>query len=199
MQDDLEGGLTIFCPLDDPFKAFLPKYKNLSASDKAALLEFMAVPVYESIDMLKSNNGLMNTLATNGAQKFDFTVQNEGEEVTLKTKINTVKIVGTLLDEQPLAIYTVNKVLLPKELFKPAPTPAPAPAPEDSADAPSPPKKGKKGKAAPSPDDAESDSPADAPDGDTADSTADENAGAQILIARYLGLMLSLCVGVLLL
>ncbi|PRQ32884.1 putative fasciclin-like arabinogalactan protein [Rosa chinensis] len=79
----------------------------------------------------------MNTLATNGAEKYDFTVQNDGQAVTLKNKLVTAKIIGTLIDEQPLAIYTINKVLTPKELYKGAtPTPAPAPAPEKAADAP---------------------------------------------------------------
>ncbi|KAF2305561.1 hypothetical protein GH714_006760 [Hevea brasiliensis] len=128
-QDNLDGGLTVFCPLDDPFKAFLPKFKNLTAAGKTSLLEFFGVPVYQSLSMLKSNNGLMNTLATDGANKFDFTVQNDGEDVTLKTRSTTAKIIGTLIDEQPVAVFTINKVLLPKELFKAeAPTPAPAPA-----------------------------------------------------------------------
>ncbi|KAA8527066.1 hypothetical protein F0562_008705 [Nyssa sinensis] len=134
--DNVDGGLTVFCPADDAFKNFLPKYKNLTAAGKQAVLEYHGVPVYQSLSTLKSNNGLMNTLATDGANKYDFTVQNDGEAVTLKTKIVTVKITGTLLDQQPLAIFTIDKVLLPEELFKAAPTPAPAPAP--TADALSP-------------------------------------------------------------
>ncbi|KAF2288952.1 hypothetical protein GH714_023050 [Hevea brasiliensis] len=127
LEDNLDGGLTVFCPLDDPFKAFLPRFKNLTAAGKTSFLEFFGVPVYQSLSTLKSNNGLMNTLATDGANKFDFTVQNDGEDVTLKTKSTTAKITGTLIDEQPVAVYTINKVLLPKELFKAeAPTPAPA-------------------------------------------------------------------------
>ncbi|MED6145056.1 hypothetical protein PIB30_021412 [Stylosanthes scabra] len=131
--------------------------------------------------MLKSNNGLMNTLATDGANNFDFTVQNDGEQVTLKTKTVTAKITGTLIDEDPLAIYTIDKVLLPKELFKaPAPSPAPAPAPEPaSADAPASPKKGgkkKKQKAADAPADEET-APADSPS-DAADESADGGSGA---------------------
>ena len=117
-ESSAEGGLTVFCPGDDAFKAFLPKYKNLTAARKTALLEYHGVPVYQSMAMLKSNNGVMNTLATDGASKFDFTVQNDGMDVTLKTKVVTAKITGTLIDEQPIAIYTVDKVLQPKELFK---------------------------------------------------------------------------------
>ncbi|KAK7305253.1 hypothetical protein VNO77_43155 [Canavalia gladiata] len=177
--DNLDGGLTVFCPVDDAFKAFLPKYKNLTASGKIALLLFHGVPVYQSIAMLKSNNGLQNTLATDGANKFDFTVQNDGEQVTLKTKATTAKITDTLMDEQPLAIFAINKVLLPRELFKTAEAPAPAPAPEPAAaDAPLPPKKKGRKKNADAPaDDDSSDAPADSPD-DAADETAADNNGA---------------------
>ncbi|MBA0699439.1 hypothetical protein Goari_001074 [Gossypium aridum] len=189
-EDNLNGGLTVFCPLDDAFKAFLPKYKNLTASGKESFLEFFGVPVYQSLSMLKSNNGLMNTLATDGASKFDFTIQNDGEQVTLKTKINTVKITGTLLDEQPVAIYTIDKVLMPRELFKAAPTPAPAPAPEEAADAPkaSKSKSKSKSKSAPTP---ESDAPADSPDDDPADQTADDNAASSFKGGRFVAVGLS--------
>jgi hypothetical protein len=194
VQDTIDGGLTVFCPLDDPFKAFLPKFKNLTASGKESLLQFFGVPVYQSLAMLKSNNGIMNTLATNGDKKFDFTVQNDGEDVTLKTRGTTAKIVGTLIDEQPLAIYSIDKVLLPKELFKAALTPAPAPAPEEAADAP----KSSKHKK-PSADDAPSDSPADSPDGDAADQTADDNASVRLDGGRLVAMVLSLCLGLLML
>ncbi|KAK6230104.1 hypothetical protein QUC31_001622 [Theobroma cacao] len=188
-EDNVNGGLTVFCPLDDPFKAFLPKYKNLTASKQSSFLEFFGVPVYQSLSTLKSKNGIMNTLATDGASKFDFTVQNEGEEVTLKTKVNTVKITGTLLDEQPVAIYTIDKVLMPSELFKAAPTPAPAPAPEMEADAPKASKSKSKSKSAPA---SESDSPAESPDDDPADQTADDdNAAASLEAGRFAAVGLS--------
>ncbi|XP_062078867.1 fasciclin-like arabinogalactan protein 1 [Humulus lupulus] len=177
-EDNLAGGLTVFCPMDDAFKAFMPKFKNLTKAGKNSLLEFHAVPLYQSMAMLKSSNGLTNTLATDGASNFDFTVQNDGEQVTLKTKLVTARITGTLLDEQPVAIYTINKVLMPKELFKhEAETPAPAPAPEKAADAPkSSKKKGKK--AAPSPDD-DADAPAPDDEEDPADQTADDNGAVR--------------------
>nr|KYP49797.1 Fasciclin-like arabinogalactan protein 1 [Cajanus cajan] len=187
--DTLDGGLTVFCPLDDAFKSFLPKFKNLTASAKVQLLEFHGVPVYQSLATLKSNNGLQNTLATDGANNFDFTVQNDGEQVTLKTRLSTAKITDTLFDEQPLAVFAINKVLQPKELFK-AESPAPSPAPEPAAaDAPSPPKKKgkKKTPAADAPAD-DSDAPADSP-GDSADDTADDSNSA---VRRYVSVVLPL-------
>lgn len=198
--DNLDGGLTVFCPVDDAFKKFLPKYKNLTAAGKAALLEFHGIPVYQSIANLKSSNGVQNTLATDGADKYDFTVQNDGDQVTLRTRAVTARITDTLIDEQPLAIYAIDKVLLPEELFKAeAPTPSPAPAPEPAAaDAPEAPKKKKtKKKAADAPADSDSDAPADSPD-DAADQTADDSDGA-VRFDGSVGMVLALAFGFLLL
>ncbi|KAK6149415.1 hypothetical protein DH2020_016940 [Rehmannia glutinosa] len=185
-ESNVESGLTIFCPGDDAMKGFMPKFKNLTASAKQSLLEYHGIPVYQSLSGLKSSNGLTNTLATDGASKYDFTVQNDGTQVTIMTKIVTAKIVNTLIDEQPLAIYELNKVLMPRELFKGALPPAPAPAPEADAESPKPSKKKHKSPPAPS------DSPADAPDGDVADQTADSNGAAGFDGGRFVAVILSL-------
>lgn len=186
-EDIVDAGLTVFCPLDDVFKKFLPKYKNLTAAGKVSLTLFHGIAVYESIPMLKSGNGPMNTLATDGGAKdYILTIQNDGEQVTVKSKIVTARITGTLIDKEPVAIYTIDKVLLPKELFNAtkATTPAPAPAPEadspKSADSSAP----------------ESDSPADAPDEDPADQTADNNdAGARFNGGGFVAVVLSVWLG----
>ncbi|KAF8414265.1 hypothetical protein HHK36_002265 [Tetracentron sinense] len=184
--DNLDGGLTVFCPTDEVMKIFMPKYKNLTAEGKVALLSYHGVPVYQSMAMLKSNNGLMNTLATDGANKYDFTVQNDGEEVTLKTKIVTAKITGTILDEQPLAVYTINKVLLPMELFKASPTPAPAPAPEPEPEPEADSPKAEKNSSPPDP---------SAPEGEPADQEADVNGGVRFNGVRCFAVVLSMWLG----
>ncbi|XP_040383701.1 fasciclin-like arabinogalactan protein 1 [Oryza brachyantha] len=134
-QSAVGGGVTVFCPTDDAVRAFMPRYRNLTAEGKAEVLLFHAVPVYYSRGSLKSNNGVMNTLATDGAAKnYNFTVQNEGDAVTIKTAASqdVARVKSTVLDADPVAIFTVDSVIEPVELFKPAPAPSPAPA----ADAP---------------------------------------------------------------
>ncbi|GFZ05402.1 FASCICLIN-like arabinogalactan 2 [Actinidia rufa] len=102
--ENLDGGLTVFCPSDAVFDCV-------------------------HAQTLKSSNGLMNTLATDGAEKFDFTVQNDGDNVMLKTKVVTASVTATVVDKEPLIAYKIDKVLLPAELFKPAKA-APAPKAE---------------------------------------------------------------------
>ncbi|XP_007049368.2 PREDICTED: fasciclin-like arabinogalactan protein 2 [Theobroma cacao] len=177
--ENIDGGLTVFCPTDPVIKGFMPKYENLTAAQKVSLQLYHGIPVYQSMQTLKSSNGIVNTLATDGANKFDFTVQNDGEVVTLKTKVMTAKITGTLKDEEPLIVYKIDKVLLPRELFK---TVEEAEAPKASKS---------KHKAADAP---ESDAPAES---DPADESADDENGVAGLEGRRLVMVLfSLCIGV---
>jgi uncharacterized surface protein with fasciclin (FAS1) repeats len=162
LNETKDNGLTLFCPVDAAVAAFAPKYKNLTAKAKTAILLYHAVPDYFSLQLLKSNNGMVSTLATTSYVKKDysFSVKNDDEDVTLATKVVTSTITDTVGDSEPLAVYAVSKFLQPKELFKVVQAPAPAPEPSK--------KKGNKGA-----DDDESSS-----DDDSDDSTADKGAAA---------------------
>ncbi|KAL3510078.1 hypothetical protein ACH5RR_029479 [Cinchona calisaya] len=182
---NVEGGLTVYCPTDGVINSFMPKYKNLTTDGKVSLLLYHGVPVYQSLGMLKSNNGQMNTLATEGANKYEFTVQNDGEDIKLETKVVTATITGTLIDEDPVAVYKIDKVLLPREVFKAAP---PAPAPKGSKDA--------KEK-----DTSEADAPGPGTDDDSvpADQTASDNGALTINGGWFMPGALSLFLGCLVL
>lgn len=137
------GGITVFCPTDEAISGFMPHYKNLTKDGKTILLLFHGIPFYNSLGMLKSKNGQLNTLATEGNSKYDVTVKNDGEDVKVDTEVNTATITGTLIDQDQLAVFKIDKVMLPRQLFKSAPD---APAPKasksskskDVADAPGP-------------------------------------------------------------
>lgn len=173
-QENIDGGLTVFCPSDSVVNAFMTKNKNLTKSQKLSLALFHAFPIYESMQMLKSNNGVINTLATDGASKYELTIQNNGEDIQLETKVVTATITQTLIDEDTLIIYRIDKVLQPKELFKATAAPAPKSAKKSNADSP----------------DAES------PEEDSADSTADSNSNASVMLTggKLVGVALSLAV-----
>ncbi|CAO2202320.1 unnamed protein product [Urochloa humidicola] len=145
-QSAVSGGVTAFCPTDDALRSFMPSYKNLTDDGKASLLLFHAVPVYYTLGSLKSSNGPMNTLATDGASRnYNFTVQNVGDQVSIRTEASegAAKVRETVYDREPVAIYAVDAVLEPVELFEPAEAPAPAPAPAAVAPKAAP-KKGKR-------------------------------------------------------
>jgi uncharacterized surface protein with fasciclin (FAS1) repeats len=157
-----DNGLTLFCPVDSAVAAFAATYKNLTAKAKTAILLYHGVPDYFSLQLLKSNNGMVTTLATASEKKMDYSydVKNKDETVTLQTRVVTSSVTATVGDMEPLAVYAVDKFLQPKELFKVVEAPAPAPAPEPS-------KKKKAGHGG-GDDDSSDDSTADAEKGDAA-------------------------------
>jgi uncharacterized surface protein with fasciclin (FAS1) repeats len=155
-----DNGLTLFCPVDSAVAAFAATYKNLTAKAKTAILLYHAVPDYFSLQLLKSNNGMVTTLATASEKKMDYSydVKNKDETVTLQTRVVTSSVTATVGDMEPLAVYAVDKFLQPKELFKVVEAPAPAPEPS---------KKKKAGHGG-GDDDSSDDSTADAEKGDAA-------------------------------
>ncbi|XP_027330128.1 fasciclin-like arabinogalactan protein 2 [Abrus precatorius] len=189
-KENVDGGLTVFCPTDSAVSGFTSKYKNLTDAQKVSLLLYHGVPVYQSMQMLKSNNGVMNTLATEGANKYDFTVQNDGEDVMLETKVDTASIVGTLIDQDPFVAYKISKVLMPRELFKESEAPAESPKASKKST-----KKGKANSEA-------ADAPADGPSSEADDQkAADDNNGVSRLPngLRLVMVLLSLVMGLLVL
>ncbi|CAO2187789.1 unnamed protein product [Urochloa humidicola] len=181
-----DTALTLFCPVDAAVDAFMPKFKNLTAKAKTAILLYHAVPDYYSMQFLKSNKGKVTTLATTSVAKKDYTyeAQTEADTVTLDTTVTTSTIQATVRDDDPLAIYAVSKVLQPKELFK-------SKKPEDLAPAPAPegPKKKKTKKKPGSTSAAEAPSDDESADGPATDNSADDAAdkarAAPSLLAQW--------------
>ncbi|VAI30980.1 unnamed protein product [Triticum turgidum subsp. durum] len=167
LNETKDNGLTLFCPVDAAVAAFMPKYKNLTAKAKTAILLYHGVPDYFSLQLLKSNNGMVSTLATTSEVKKDYSydVQNDDEKVTLVTKVVTSTVTATVGDSEPLAVYAVSKFLKPKELFKVAQAPTPAPS--------------KKGKKEAGDDDDSSD------DEDSDDATTDKGDAAPAVYGRW--------------
>ncbi|KAG6485012.1 hypothetical protein ZIOFF_053540 [Zingiber officinale] len=130
-ESNLNDGLTVLCPIDSAIRAFADKYKNLTAPGKASLLLYHGTPAYYSPQLLKSRKGAFPTLATDTHnKKYKYTVAKSGDSITVKTHIVSATITSTIIDQDPDAIYAIDKVLQPQELFKPEDpvTPASAPA-----------------------------------------------------------------------
>lgn len=118
-EKSIGGGLTIFCPVDKALEAFEPAFKNLAPDGRLALVLYHGVPRHYSLPMLKANNGDMNTLATDGAKNYNFTVRNVGDTVTLLSAARkAATVTGTLMDADSLAVHIIDAMLLPRELFK---------------------------------------------------------------------------------
>lgn len=137
-QSTADKGLTIFAPNDEAFKAKgVPDLSKLTNAEVVSLLQYHAAAKYLPVGSLKTTKDSINTLASNGAGKFDLTVSVAGDSLTLHTGVDSSRIAETILDSTPLSIYSVDSVLLPPELFAKSPSPAPAPGPV-TAPSPSP-------------------------------------------------------------
>ncbi|XP_068635876.1 fasciclin-like arabinogalactan protein 8 [Aristolochia californica] len=139
-QNVISKGLTIFAPSDEAFKAAgVPDLSKLSSAEVVQLLEYHALPQYAPVGTLKTATGPIATLASNGAGKYDLKTTTAGDSVTLHSGLSSSRVSSTVVDSTPFAIFTVDNILLPAELFGVAPGSAPAPAPaNEPAASPSP-------------------------------------------------------------
>jgi len=138
--NNTEQGITIFAPSDTAFSS-LPKktLANLTADEiKEVLLAHCISKFYTLTDFQDFSNPA-NTMATgsNGG-KYNLNITGDGGTVTVSSGYVTTPIISTVHVTDPLALYTVGKVLLPEDIFGlPSPSPAPAPSPEADSLSPS--------------------------------------------------------------
>ncbi|KAL8501493.1 hypothetical protein ACS0TY_020861 [Phlomoides rotata] len=144
-------GLTVFAPTDNAFST-LPAgtLNSLSDQQKVSLVQFHILPTFLSTSQFQTVSNPVRTQAGDSAGSFPLNVTTSGNSVNISTGVDEATVANTIYTDNQLAVYQVDKVLLPLSLFG---TPAPAAAPV----AP----KAKKKKAADSPA-AGGDSPVDA-------------------------------------
>ncbi|MCO5579310.1 hypothetical protein L7F22_033165 [Adiantum nelumboides] len=118
-------GITIFAPADEAFAA-LPasSLQKLTAQQKILVLEYHALNTYYALGTLKEfKNPAAPTVATSdprsgGAGQFTVNVTSVDGVFTIYTGIVAAPVVDTVLEEAPVSIFVIEKVLLPKTLFE---------------------------------------------------------------------------------
>ncbi|CAL4928806.1 unnamed protein product [Urochloa decumbens] len=139
-EDAMDKGLTLFAPNDDAFTAKdAPDVKAMSAANLTRLLQYNALPSYNTKTSLKFAKGTLRTMA--GA-KAGVTVVAKGDDVSIDTGKARSRVADTVVDSVPFCLLTLDSLLVPPELYvgaaeAPAPAPADAPPPTQPADAPS--------------------------------------------------------------
>ncbi|CAL1403416.1 unnamed protein product [Linum trigynum] len=145
--NETHNGATVFAPSDGAFSGLKAGTLNsLSDGDKSELVKYHIVPFFISSAQFQTVSNPVRTQAGSGGRlSMNITTDVTGSSVNISTGIVNTTISGTVYADSRLAIYQVDKVLLPLDVFTPRPPP-PAPAP-----APAPEKAGKKGDGAESP------------------------------------------------
>ncbi|XP_048137332.1 fasciclin-like arabinogalactan protein 12 [Rhodamnia argentea] len=124
------NGLTIFAPNDNDFSSLKSGTLNqLSAEQQVELVQFHVVPNFLSVSQFQTVSNPLRTQA-GGSGKFEFplTLTTSGSSVNISTGVTNATVDQIIYSDGQLAVYLVNKVLLPMSIFGPKP-PAPAPAP----------------------------------------------------------------------
>ncbi|CAJ1979322.1 unnamed protein product [Sphenostylis stenocarpa] len=130
------GGLTIFAPDDNSFSQLKVGFLNsLGDNQKIELLQFHILPTYVSSLNFDSLSNPVRTLAGDNPARLQLNVTSYGNNVNISTGVVNATVTGVVYSDKVLAIYHVDKVLLPLDFFKPKPTsPAPSPAIAPKAD-----------------------------------------------------------------
>ncbi|KAK8517840.1 hypothetical protein V6N13_127992 [Hibiscus sabdariffa] len=134
--NNTEQGITIFVPKDSSFKGLKkPSLSNLSDEQLKSLILFHALPKYYALSDFNelSTKDPVSTLA-GGQYTLNFT--DKSGTVHVDSGWSRTKVTSAVHSTDPVAIYEVDKVLLPEAIFgtdiPPMPAPAPAPTPDIS-------------------------------------------------------------------
>ncbi|XP_004504275.1 fasciclin-like arabinogalactan protein 11 [Cicer arietinum] len=124
------GGLTIFAPEDSSFSKLKAGFLNsLSDRQKVELLQFHTLASFISITNFDTLTNPVQTQAGDDARLQLNVTTYGGNQVSMATGAVNATVTGTVYTDSKLAIYQVDKVLLPLDLVLPAKAPAKAPAP----------------------------------------------------------------------
>ncbi|KAK4350526.1 hypothetical protein RND71_029839 [Anisodus tanguticus] len=120
--DEGGAGITLFVPTDQAFTDLSSSmmFQSLPAEKKADVLRFHVLHSYYPLGSLQSIvNPVQPTLATeqNGAGSFTLNISRVNGSLSIQTGIVKASVTRTVFDQNPVAIFGVSTVLLPKEIF----------------------------------------------------------------------------------
>nr|TKR85773.1 fasciclin-like arabinogalactan protein 12 [Populus alba] len=121
-------GITIFAPNDNAFSSQVAgAVGSLNDREKLEFVQFHILPRFLSTSDFQTLSNPVKTLAGSDS-KFPLTISTGDNSVKISSGLTKTSISNTIYTDKQVAIYEVDRVLVPKDLFPPAPAP-PAPAP----------------------------------------------------------------------
>jgi uncharacterized surface protein with fasciclin (FAS1) repeats len=137
-----DEGITIFVPKDSAFSALKKStFSNLTGDQLKQLLLYHAFPKYYPLATFR-NLSVLNPVNTFAGSPYTLNLTDNMGTISVQSMWSKPTISSSVYATDPVAVYSINKVLLPMQLFSKDPplAPAPAPAPQSGASdlAPSP-------------------------------------------------------------
>lgn len=128
------NGLTIFAPTDSAFSALKSGTLNsLTDEQKVELVQFhVLTSLFTNPQFQTASNPVRTQAGDSSYYKFPLNITTSGNQVNITTGLVNASVANTVYTGSNLAVYQVDKVLLPMALFGPQP-PAQAPAPAPMA------------------------------------------------------------------
>ncbi|KAJ6764786.1 hypothetical protein OIU74_023623 [Salix koriyanagi] len=139
--NDSRDGVTIFAPTDGAFSAIIKSgvLNSLSDHQKIELVQFHIIPKILTTANFQTVSNPITTLAGSGS-RFALDVITTENMVNVTSGLTNTSVSAIVYTDSQLAIYQVDKVLLPLDIFAPkslAPAPSPPkPKKDDGADTP---------------------------------------------------------------
>lgn len=126
-------GLTLLAPTDNAFNNLKTGTLNgLSQQQQVALLLYHVLPQFYSMESFKTVSNPVRTQATgNDGGLYNLNFTTSANQVNVSTGIVETQINNALRSQPPLAVYQLDVVLLPLDLFGAKP-PASAPPPSST-------------------------------------------------------------------
>ena len=128
-QLNVSNSLTIFAPTNGAFSGLKPGTLNsLSTEQKVQLVQYHILPSFVALSNFQTLSNPVRTQASN-TDEYPLNITTEGNWVNISTGLVNATISGTVYADSQLAIYKIDRVLLPLGIFSPRAHKAPAPAP----------------------------------------------------------------------
>lgn len=130
--NNTEEGITIFVPKDTAFSSLkTPSLSNLTKDQLKSLLLFHGLSHYYSLADFK-NLSQTSPIITFAGGQYTLNFTDDSGTVKIGSGWTTTKVSSSVHSTDPVAIYQVDKVLLPEAIFGTdiPPTAAPAPSPD---------------------------------------------------------------------
>ncbi|XP_042016511.1 fasciclin-like arabinogalactan protein 12 [Salvia splendens] len=125
---DSSNGLTVFAPTDSAFSNLKTGTLNsFTDEQKKELVKFHVLTSHISPLQFQTASNPLRTQAGGSTELLAMNVTAFGSVVNITTGETNTSVSNTIFDDNQLAVYQVDKVLLPMRFYVPLPPPPPPP------------------------------------------------------------------------